>query len=707
MKIRTKLLLSLIVIAVLSILITLNVSILSISRRYERTAHEEIADARKIAESVFLENLGDLVRKALFLSELKEIIENVGNLDNLAMALEFKNFFFANTNIKILDPAGRFLIAQSNSSASYLSEESRSQVGFLSQERDPLIREAGVFLIGGNLCMAAISPIVDPDTFGLKGFTVLEIPFNLEFADQLKEKCKAEIMLYAQGKPIASTLNDRNGEMVFLRPDTMRSREAVRLQPDGDRFLIESFAVEDAEKKQVGEIFVGASIESILAAKQVSIDSLLTLSLLIGLLVILTSFLLGRRLTAPIVRLAHGAEAIAAGNFDVRMKLNSRDEIGELAGVFNRMSDSLKVQRDEIRELQQFFEKIVEHSPSAIIIGNENAEVIAMNPAAETLLERPLAQLKGQPLFDMLPSFRPLKEDYLKVLLSGSPCFHENYSVAGESHSEKVLRLTLYKIPLPAASAEVLQFEDISEKFELEAKLLHAQKLGTLGQLLSRFTHEFNNLMTSLLGHLALFKKEVGERDPHGKRVQLIEEVALRAHNLGKDILDFSRREKLHKEAMDVREAVHTVLNLLGKTILKRIEVETSFMDGDLTILINKEKLLLALFNVLINAKDAILAAERENGRIRISAERIFVPRAANSFIRIRFSDNGLGIDEKIISRIFEPYFTTKGAKGTGLGLTTVKEIVEENSGWIEIDSMIGSGTTFIIFLPQFQGQPG
>jgi PAS domain S-box-containing protein len=384
------------------------------------------------------------------------------------------------------------------------------------------------------------------------------------------------------------------------------------------------------------------------------------------------------------------------------MQVDSRDEIGELAGVFNKMSDSIKVQRDEIRELQQFFESIVEHSPSAIIIGNESAEVIAMNPAAERLLQRPLAELKDRPLFEMLPAFTPLKEDYLKVLLTGDPCFHDNYSLVHEQEGEKTLRLTLYKIPLPGTPAEVLQIEDISEKFELEEKLVHAQKLGTLGELLSRFTHEFNSLMTSLLGHLTLLKREAGEENPLAKRTQLIEDVALRAHHLGKDILDFSRKEKLKKEVMNVHDAIDTVLNLLGRTVLKRIQVENRFTGSDLTVLMNKEKFLLALFNILINAKDAILAAEREEGLIRISVDRIFVPRAQQNFVRIRVSDNGEGIDPNIISRIFEPYFSTKGEKGTGLGLTTVKEIVEENAGWIEVDAKKGDGTSFSLLLPEY-----
>jgi len=702
MKIKTKLFLSLIIIAVLSIFVTLNFSIISISRRYEKMAKEEIANAKKVAESVFLENLGDLVRKALFLSELKEISENTGNPDDLAMALEFKNFFFSNINIKILDPEGKIIVAHDNSSISYVSETDKEQIAFLSNKRDPLIREAGVFLIRHNLCMLAISPIVDQETFALKGFMLLETPFNLEFADQIKEKSKADIMVYSQGKPVTSTLTDNNGEMVFPQPAAAGGDDMMRFQPGGDRYLLDAFVVEDFHKRRVGEIYVGVNIEKILAAKKVGIASLLYVSILIGLVVILTSILLGRKLTLPIIHLAHGAEAIADGNYDMRMKSESKDEIGDLANVFNKMSDSLKVQRDEIRELQQFFEKIVEHSPTAIVIGNESAEVIAMNPAAERLLKKTLPELKDRQFFESLPLFKPLKEDYFKVLLSGNPCFYDNFSVLPAEGGEKVLRLILYKIPLPSASAEVLQMEDISEKFELEEKLLHAKKLGTLGELLSRFTHEFNNLMTSLLGHLTMLKKEVGEGNPNFKRTLLIEDVALRAHNLGKDILDFSKKEKLKKENLNVATAIESVLNLLGKTVLKKIEVEKIFADRALAVLINKEKFLLALFNVLINAKDAIWAAQRDKGSIRIAVDRIFISKAEKNFIRIRVSDNGTGIEEKIMGKIFEPYFTTKGEKGTGLGLTTVKEIIEENAGWIEIDVKKGNGTTFILFLPEY-----
>ncbi len=701
MNIRTKLFLSLIFIAVLSMVISLNFSIISISQRYEKMAKEEIAAATRTTESIFLENLSDLVRKALFLSELKEIIENMGDLDELAMALEFKNFIYPNINIIILDPSEKVLLKHNNSSDGFISEENLGQVAILKKGRDPLIREAGVLRIDGNLCMAAVSPIIDHETFALRGFLLLEIPFNLEFTDQIKEKSKTDIIVHGPDRFITSTLTDSNGEMIFPTAAQASQDEMVRFQSGGDRYLIEAFSVNDIHKKKVGEIFVAANIEKIMEAKKVGISSLLSSSLLIGFFVILTSIWLGNKLTAPIVNLARGVEAIAGGNYDIRMKIESRDEIGDLAEIFNKMSDSLKVQRNEIRELQQFFEKIVEHSPSAIIIGNESAEVIAMNPSAEKFLEHPITRLKDKPLFEELPAFKPLKEDYFKVLLSGNPFFHNSFSVLQEDGSEKTLRLTLYKIPLPGAPAEVLQIEDISEKFELEEKLLHAKKLGTLGELLSRFTHEFNNLMTSLLGHLSMLKKETGPNHANFKRTLMIEDVALRAFNLGKDILDFSKKEKLKKESVSVVAAVETVVNLLGKTVLKRIDVQIIFADRALQVLMNKEKFLLALFNVLINAKDAIWTAQREKGLIRIAVDRIFVSREEKNFIRTKIRDNGTGIDEKIMSKIFEPYFTTKGEKGTGLGLTSVKEIIEESAGWIEIDVEKDVSTTLTIFLPE------
>ena len=117
-----------------------------------------------------------------------------------------------------------------------------------------------------------------------------------------------------------------------------------------------------------------------------------------------------------------------------------------------------------------------------------------------------------------------------------------------------------------------------------------------------------------------------------------------------------------------------------------------------------KEKLTKILLDKNLIKEDDLqkaLAAQREKGRIRITVERMFISKEDRSYICTQIADNGTGIDDMIIGKVFEPYFTTKGEKGTGLGLTTVKEIIEASSGWIEIHAEKGQGTTFTIFLPE------
>jgi len=700
MKIRYKLFMSMVLVAVVSMSIALYFSINSISKRYQRIADELIRSARLETETLVSEHLGDLVRKSLFLSELKEVVDNIDQPGNLAAALEFKNFFFANINIKIIDGRNRNILEFNNSSITFIDEKNQPGIPLLASGRDPLLREAGIFKIGNHLVMLAVSPIVDPETFALKGFVLLETPLNLEFADLIKAKTKADIVIFVDSHPEASTLFSGDQKAFFPPPASLSRKETEAFQLNDQPYLLDRFAIADYFKKDVGWIMVAVNIEQILVAKKLSVQSLWYGMLPILLFIILISMAMGNRLASSIVKFGQSAEKIAAGDFNARVDLKTKDEIGELAKSFNRMSESLYSQRNQILELKQFFEKIIEFSPASLIICSESAEVIMINPAAGRLLHSSNESVKGANLFKRLGMLEPLKEDFFRVMLSGLPFNRESYPVTFEDGTEKLWRLMFFKIPQADAPVEVVRIEDVSEKQELEEKLVHAKKLGALGELISRFTHEFNNIMTSLLGQLAILKNEVGSDHPAHRRTILTEEVAMRALNLGRDMLQFSRKEKLVEDRLDVKQIVETAINLLDKTIQKWITIEKHFKTEPLLVFMNKEKILLALFNVFINAKDAIINARRDRGRIVVTAERLFIARMERDFVRISISDNGTGIDEKVLSRIFEPYFTTKGEKGTGLGLSTVKEIIQENHGWIEIETEMNSGTTIILYLP-------
>lgn len=702
MRLKTKIILAFALLAAATIVISVGFSLVSLSRHFERVADEDLQAARRSAEGIFFDSLGELVRKALFMSELQEVTRSTDAPDALYLSLEVKGFLFSNINIRIVTPDSRVLLTLQNAQQSLIDPSGIRGLDFFQPGRDPLLREGGMFAVGGGLCMAAISPIIHPDTFALKGFILLEQPLNAEFAALLKERSRADLVICSTRGPVASTLIDGNGEMVFPPLPGEADRAVFDLPSHGGQYRLARFAIEDIRKRPAGWVWVAIHTGKLRASQRVSTVYLILAALLTSLLMLLTSIYLGRRLSAPIQTLARGADAIARGQYDVELNVRRRDEIGDLAGTLGRMASSIRQHRQEILELQQFFEKVVEFSPWAIIIGNELGEVVSLNPAAAALVNLQQAEFRGRPLFENA-TLRPLKEYYFEVMLSGRPFSHDHLAVSDSDGGERSLRLLIYKVELPRSPVCVVQIEDVTEAMQLEEKLVHAQKLGTLGELLSRFTHEFNNLMTSMLGHLTLLRRDLRPGQPGAARAQLVEEIAVKAQQLGRDILDFSRREKPVRQPVDVAEAIDTVLNLLGKTVLKRIDVTWRTPTGaEPRVFIQREKFLLALFNLLINARDAITAADRDSGRIRLSAERIFLSHQEKHFVRLRIGDNGTGIDEKTLARVFEPYFTTKKDKGTGLGLTTVKEIVEENGGWIEIETEVGTGTTLIVFLPEY-----
>jgi signal transduction histidine kinase len=245
-----------------------------------------------------------------------------------------------------------------------------------------------------------------------------------------------------------------------------------------------------------------------------------------------------------------------------------------------------------------------------------------------------------------------------------------------------------------------MQIEDVTKRLQMEEELTHAQKLGTLGEVLSRFTHEFNNLMTGIVGHISLLRMETDKSDGRYSRIAAIEDLASKAHNLGKNILSFSRKEKYETERINTKELIDSVLNLIEKTVLKNVKIEKKYSKDSLDIISNRERLSLAFFNLLINAKDAIAEANVSEGKISIQVNLDEWDATGKKFVNICISDNGIGVEEKNLDKIFLPYFSTKGRKGTGIGLSTVKQIVENCEGNISVSSQSGKGATFCIKFP-------
>ncbi len=240
-------------------------------------------------------------------------------------------------------------------------------------------------------------------------------------------------------------------------------------------------------------------------------------------------------------------------------------------------------------------------------------------------------------------------------------------------------------------------------------KLHHKQRIETLGIIAGGVAHDFNNVLTGILGHVA-FLKHVVPKDNQGiESVQAIEEGALKAAGLTQQILNFSRLETSEQlSQVNVGAVLSGVAVLLKSAIPSSIQLRISAPSEPCVVLASEVHIAQILINLIINARDAIA----EKGTIAVSIHPRLAPDevaglfgeepAASAYAAIEVSDSGSGMSEQVKARLFEPYFTTKAAAGTGLGLATVNSIVKQLGGVVSFESELGQGTTFRVTLPLF-----
>jgi signal transduction histidine kinase/ActR/RegA family two-component response regulator len=247
---------------------------------------------------------------------------------------------------------------------------------------------------------------------------------------------------------------------------------------------------------------------------------------------------------------------------------------------------------------------------------------------------------------------------------------------------------------------------DITKEKELEAQLLQAQKLESLGTLVGGIAHDFNNMLSGILGFSQLMMEEIAPTSPVYEGLQRIEVLSERAAEMIKQMLAFSRRGMVQKTNLWLHPFLKEVAKLLERIIPENIEVELGLAADRLTVEADPTQLQQMVMNLAVNARDAM----PDGGRLRLETARVELgeefcrahPDARpGSYVRLGVSDSGTGIAPEIRSRIFDPFFTTKEAgKGTGLGLSVVYGIVKNHGGAIEMESEPGRGTAFHVYLP-------
>ncbi len=384
-----------------------------------------------------------------------------------------------------------------------------------------------------------------------------------------------------------------------------------------------------------------------------------------------------------------------------------RDAAGAIIGTFSISRDitERRLAEQSIRKLT----RALEQSPVTIVITNAEGVIEYVNPRFVELTGYTAGEAIGQNPRVLKSGHQPAAfyRDLWQTIRSGHDWrgVFENRRKNGEIFTEQAVIS-----PVKDESGAVTHFiaikEDITERLRLEEQLRHSQKMDAIGRLAGGVAHDFNNLLTIIQLEVANLGDQAG-LDPDGREaVQQIAGAAQRATTLTRQLLAFSRKQQKDEQTVHLGELVEGMGKLMRRILGEDVQLATAIVPEPVAVRADPGMLEQALLNLAVNARDAM----PQGGHLKLAVDVTMIDEAyvvqhpgasAGYRAHIAVSDTGCGIPPEHLGRIFEPFFTTKAAgKGTGLGLATVYGVVKQHHGWLTVESTVGVGTTFHLFLP-------
>jgi PAS domain S-box-containing protein len=364
------------------------------------------------------------------------------------------------------------------------------------------------------------------------------------------------------------------------------------------------------------------------------------------------------------------------------------------------------VMKRKLKESEAKFKLLVENAHDGITYVDADSKLQFCNPRMKEILKDPRPE--GKVLLDYYDEEnRKILEEHLALRTKGisSTYFSTITDLEGNSH-HVVISGTPYFDEKNNYQGAIGIYTDISELRKLEAQLQQSQKMEAVGTLAGGIAHDFNNILSGVLGYASLMRKLVAPGSQLAHYVDMIEKSAERGATLAGQLLAFSRKGKRFVQNVDVHQLTDDVVEILKRTLDRKITVVARKGAGECTIEGDPGQMQQVLMNLCINAKDAM----PEGGRLSITTDvieidanssRIYKGLLPGSFLQIAVEDTGEGISRQVMERLFEPFFTTKEeGKGTGLGLSMVYGAVKNHGGIVKVYSEPGVGSVFKVLLP-------
>ena len=420
------------------------------------------------------------------------------------------------------------------------------------------------------------------------------------------------------------------------------------------------------------------------------------------------AWFMGHSLTRGLRHLSQATHDITTGDLKVNCTLKRHDELGVLSEDFNKMRTIISDKENALNQNLSLFSALLDSIPDLVFYKDLDGVYLGCNSAFEELVATREQDLIGKTDYDIFPKdladfFREKDQQMLK---SRRPQHNEEW--VDFPDGRHVLLNTL-KTPFYTAQGNLIGLigiaRDITLSNEQEELLRSAHKMDALGKLTGGIAHDYNNMLGIILGYADMLETDLADQPSLKRYASHILTAGEQGATLTKKLLTFSKTKPVNIKSVDINLAIQNAHQMIEKSLTAAITVDLHLEKKLWPTLLDAGDFDNALINICINAMHAMqnggtLCITTSNEHLTTETARVahVVP---GDYVVLSISDTGIGMDDETISKIFDPFFSTKGEMGTGLGLSQVYGFVSRSKGSIKVKSTVGTGTTFTLYFPK------
>jgi PAS domain S-box-containing protein len=578
-----------------------------------------------------------------------------------------------------------------------------------------------IVAIDGKLILVTSEPAKFAEA-ELLGIVTFGFPLDDRVAKELAQITRADINLVSGNRLAGSSLSAEEQKEVssLLAAGSLASATGISadVRTIGEREFIEgTFPLFRDRATDIGHLVLLQDW----APTRGFLDELRTSLLFAGIggfvLALAGGLIFSHRTSQPLMDMAAAARDIAGGDWSRTVPARGSAEASTMATAFNDMTRSLRDQADRLKASYLRFSTVTQSARDAIISTDGHGDITFWNRSAESTFGYAESEVLGRPIAMLIAeSDRAAYRAALPDPNADDLTFGHTIEVTGlrKDGSRFPSEFSLAALHGREGTAFTAVVRDVIERKQSqdtlrqrEEQLRQAQKMEAIGRLAGGVAHDFNSLLMAIHGYAEMIVQNLEQGDERRSDAEEILKAADRAAGLTRQLLAFSSRQVITQQAVALDQLVKNMQNMLQRLIGPEIQISTEVWPDLTPVLADNTQVEQIMVNLVINARDAM----PHGGKITIELRNVELDKVGvaahpglqpGDYVEMSVCDTGTGMDAETIPRIFEPFFTTKeSGKGTGFGLATVYGIVQQNNGAIEVQSRVGHGTTFYIYLPR------